>query len=317
MPAVNNLARRIAVAVVGIPLILWLTLEGGVWFFLLVTVISSLGLLEFFRMAGARGVSPQKGAGLVLGLAINAAFFFNRLQYPLLELADRAGFGLPLPTMPQLFLMLFLVGVPCVLLLELFRNRPGAGMNIATTLFGVCYVPLFLGSLIGLRELFVPADFPVYLHFDLHGLAVPPEVRDTIYAWGGYTVLALLASIWVCDSAAYFVGTRFGRHKLLERVSPKKTWEGATAGFLAAIIAFAGARVLFLPYMSPATAIVCGGLVGLFGQMGDLVESLLKRDAGVKDSSDLIPGHGGVLDRFDSLIFVSPLVYLYLDFVVF
>jgi len=314
---VSNLATRVIVALIGIPLILLLTVVGGFAFFLLIAAVSTAGLLEFYRLAEKRGASPQTGVGVVFGLAVNAAFFHNRLQYVLLDNARQLGVGLPLPTMPQVFLILFLLLVPVVLLTELFRNRPGAAVNIGATLFGVLYIPVFLGALIGLRELFIPADFPVYLHFQLHGVAIPAEVRDTIYRWGGSTILALFASIWLCDSAAYFAGTRFGRHKLLERVSPNKTWEGAIAGALSAVLAFVVARALLLPYMSVTTAIVCGAIVGVFGQLGDMVESLIKRDAGVKDSSALIPGHGGVLDRFDSLIFVSPLIYLYLDFIVF
>jgi phosphatidate cytidylyltransferase len=314
---VSNLATRVLVALIGIPLILLLTMAGGFAFFLLIAGISTLGLLEFFRLARERGTSPQTGVGIAFGLAVNAVFFHNRLQYVLLDNARLLGVGLPLPSMPQAFLIIFLLFVPLVLLVEVFRNRPSPARNIGATLFGVLYIPVFLGALIGLRELFVPADFPVYLHFSLHGVTIPPEVRETIYQWGGFTVVALFAAIWVCDSAAYFVGTRFGRHKLLERVSPKKTWEGAIAGCVGAILAFVAARALLLPYMSLTTAIVCGLIVGVFGQLGDMVESLIKRDAGVKDSSGLIPGHGGLLDRFDSLIFVSPLIYFYLDFVVF
>ena len=82
-------------------------------------------------------------------------------------------------------------------------------------------------------------------------------------------------------------------------------------------MAFVAAREFALPYMTMTSAIVCGSIVGVFGQLGDMVESLLKRDAGVKDSSGLIPGHGGVMDRFDSLILVSPVIFLYLDFIVF
>ncbi len=100
-------------------------------------------------------------------------------------------------------------------------------------------------------------------------------------------------------------------------MSPKKTWEGAIAGFLGAIGAFVLMKALVLPYLTVGQAVVCGAIVGIFGQLGDLVESLLKRDAGIKDSSSLIPGHGGVLDRFDSILFVSPLLFLYLDFIVF
>jgi phosphatidate cytidylyltransferase len=155
---------------------------------------------------------------------------------------------------------------------------------------GIFYVSLFFGTLIGLRELFVPFDF---------------------------TIITIFATIWICDTAAYFGGKFLGKHKLFERVSPNKTWEGAIAGFLFAIAAAVVAKYTLLDYFTMQDAIVLGVIVGIFGQLGDLVESLLKRDAGIKDSSSLIPGHGGVLDRFDSLLFVSPLVYLYLDFIVF
>jgi phosphatidate cytidylyltransferase len=313
----TNLTTRVAVAVIGIPLILLLTMEGGFLFFLLVATVSTLGLLEFFRLARQRGASPQTAIGVAFGLCVNAAFFHDRLQYLLLVNAARLGLRFPLPTMPQLLLIIFLVFLPLVFLVELFRNRPTPTQNIAATILGVLYVPFFLGSLIGLRELFVPADFPVYLHFDAHGVAIPAEVRDEVYRWGGLTILSLFAAIWLCDSAAYFAGTWLGRHKLFERVSPKKTWEGAVAGGIAAVLAFVAARALLLPYMTLTTAIVCGVIVGVFGQLGDMVESLIKRDTGVKDSSGLIPGHGGILDRFDSLIFVSPLIYFYIDFIVF
>lgn len=313
----SNLTTRVLVAVIGIPVIVFLTITGGWPFFLLVTLISLLGLREFYAMARERGTFPQTGTGLLFGVGVNVAFFHHELQEAAHAAAARLGTGLPFPSLPQSLMIIFLLFIPAVLLTELFRARPHPARNIATTVFGVCYIPLLLGSLVGLRELFVPSDFPVLLHFDVRGTAIPPEIVGTIYRWGGNTVLSLFAAVWVCDSAAYFVGTAMGRHPLLPRVSPKKTWEGAVAGFVAAVLAFLIARALALPYMSLGTAVVCGVMVGVFGQLGDFAESLMKRDTGVKDSSAIIPGHGGVLDRFDSLIVASPLVYLYLDFVVF
>jgi phosphatidate cytidylyltransferase len=314
---VSNLTVRVLVALVGIPLVFALTLAGGVWFLCFVALISSLGLHEYYRLAAAKGVSAQTVPGMVFGLGVTLVFFHGRLQYAVLQALHSYGLSAPLPSMAQAFLILCLAFVPLVLLVELFRNRPQAMMNVAVTIGGVLYVSLFLGALVGLRELFIPGDFPISAYFPVNGPDVPLEVESAVYRWGGWTVLALFISIWVCDSAAYFAGRAWGRHKLFPRVSPNKSWEGAAAGFLAAVLAFLATRALVLPYMSPATAIVCGVIVGLFGQLGDLAESLLKRDAGVKDSSALIPGHGGVLDRFDSLLFVSPLVFLYLDFIVF
>jgi phosphatidate cytidylyltransferase len=241
----------------------------------------------------------------------------NRLQYAALRFLEGYGVKVPLPSLAQTILILFLSFIPLMLLLELFRKRGSPVLNIAVTVSGVCYVSLFLGTLVGLREAFVPGDFPVYRHFNEVGPSVSMEVAATVDRWGGLTVAAVFASIWICDSAAYFAGRAFGKHKLNERVSPHKTWEGAAFGFLFALGAFVAAKLFFLPYLSLADSVVCGCIVGVFGQLGDLVESLLKRDAGFKDSSALVPGHGGVLDRFDSLIFVSPLLFLYLDFLVF
>ena len=244
-------------------------------------------------------------------------FLYDRLHRVIVGSFVHVGIDVPYPVMAQEFLILLLAAVPLMMVIELFRDKPNALMNIAATIMGAMYVSAFFGCLIGLRELFVPADFPVYAHFPNAGPFVSEEIAATIYRWGGWTVLTIFTSIWVCDSAAYFAGRAFGKHKLFERVSPKKTWEGAIAGFLGAVGAFLLMQALVLPYLTIFQAIVCGTIVGIFGQLGDLVESLLKRDAGVKDSSTLIPGHGGVLDRFDSILFVSPLLFLYLDFIVF
>jgi phosphatidate cytidylyltransferase len=296
---------------------MFLTMAGGFYFFAFVALVSTLALHEFYLLSRAKGALPQVGLGILLGLCVNGVFMFSRLRTALLEAVMSRGYAIPLPTMAQTLMILFLLFIPILLLVELFRNRGSALLNVASTLFGVAYVSLFLGTLIGLRELFIPEDFPVYAHFNVPGLAVPDDIRSTIYQWGGYTLIAVFVSIWMCDSAAYFAGRAFGRHKLFPRVSPNKTWEGAVAGLVAAIGTFLLARGLILPYLSIASALVCGSIVGVFGQLGDLIESLLKRDAGVKDSSALIPGHGGILDRFDSLIFVAPLLFFYLDFLVF
>ena len=131
--------------------------------------------------------------------------------------------------------------------------------------------------------------------------------------WAYLSIFIIMAS----DTSAYFIGKAWGRHRMAPSISPKKTWEGAIAGLIFGVLTFVAAKYLVLPYLSIANSIVCGGIVGVFGQIGDLSESLLKRDARVKDSSQFIPGHGGVLDRFDSLAFVAPLVFFYLDFIVF
>jgi phosphatidate cytidylyltransferase len=182
------------------------------------------------------------------------------------------------------------------LLWELFRNKPHAIANVSVSVFSAFYVSLF-SFFILIREL--PAR---------HGFH---------YASGAWVLLMVFISMWVCDTAAYFIGSSFGRHKLFLRVSPKKTWEGAIAGLITAIGTAVLIQKLALPGIPVIHAAVIGTIVGIFGQTSDLVESLLKRDAGVKDSSNLLPGHGGMLDRFDSPLLVGPIVYGYLLITIF
>lgn len=310
----SNLTTRVLIAAVGIPAILLVTLAGGFYFYAFVLAVALLGMREFYALARTRGTFPQSATGMVYGALLVTVFLYFKVRFLVLGALLERGIAVPFPGMAQVFLILALVFPPLAFIIELFRNKPNPLLNIAVTLLGAWYVAFFLGTLVGLRELFLPEDFPVHVYFQG---PITDQETATLYGWGGYTVVALFASIWVCDSAAYFAGRALGRRKLFERVSPKKTWEGAAAGFLFAIGTFLLARILVLPYLTLTSAVACGMIVGIFGQIGDLAESLLKRDAGVKDSSALIPGHGGVLDRFDSLMFASPLVFLYLDFIVF
>jgi len=186
--------------------------------------------------------------------------------------------------------------VPVILLSELFRRNESAIANIGTTLIGIYYIGLFASALVLIREYFSDSYF--------------------LYDQGGYLIISVLATIWVCDSAAYFIGTAIGKHKILTRVSPHKSWEGAIAGFVFSIITMVLAQIIFINFISIRDAVVIGFIVGTFGQAGDFVESLIKRDANVKDSSSLIPGHGGIFDRFDSLLFSAPIIYLYMELII-
>jgi phosphatidate cytidylyltransferase len=125
-------------------------------------------------------------------------------------------------------------------------------------------------------------------------------------------LLCLFLSIWVTDTAAYAIGSLWGKHKLLPKASPNKSWEGAIAGAIAALLVPIILRVFGLHDFAVWDVIAFGVAVGIFGQAGDLLESLMKREAGVKDSSRFLPGHGGLLDRFDSLFLATPALYLYL-----
>jgi phosphatidate cytidylyltransferase len=290
MKIVSNFAIRSLTAIIGIPVILFVSIAGGIYFLLFTIIASTLALREFYKLAEAKGAKPLMTLGLAAGVLVNLSFYHKNIKTFIVDLFEKVQVFIPFPSQAQLLLIITLGIILVFMLVEMFRNDGSAITNLSVTLMGIFYVSLFFGTLIGLRELFVPFDF---------------------------TIITIFATIWICDTAAYFGGKFLGKHKLFERVSPNKTWEGAIAGFLFAIAAAVVAKYTLLDYFTMQDAIVLGVIVGIFGQLGDLVESLLKRDAGIKDSSSLIPGHGGVLDRFDSLLFVSPLVYLYLDFIVF
>jgi phosphatidate cytidylyltransferase len=189
------------------------------------------------------------------------------------------------------FILLFIV---LVSIIELFRNKNSPLYNLGSTLLGVFYIGFFSSALIGIREFY-------------------PDINN-LYLRGGYLIISVFTAIWICDSAAYYSGTRLGKNKLFPRVSPNKSWEGAFFGFSFAIISMILARLVILDFLSWQSAIIIGVIIGILGQVGDLIESLFKRDAEVKDSSALIPGHGGIFDRFDSLIFVAPFIFLYLKY---
>jgi phosphatidate cytidylyltransferase len=313
----SNLAPRVAVALVAIPCILFLCYQGGLWFLLFVLGIGILALIEFFTLAKAKGGNPQTAVAIVGLSALHISFFHEQIQNFILPYFINSG-GISLLMKLQLFLTALFLFLTVVMLVELFRNKGSIFLNAGFTIFGVMYIGMFLASLTGIRELF-GAEFPYHLaiqFFPNSSALSDSTLHATTYAWGGLTIIASLVSIWMCDTMAYFGGLSMGKHKLFPRVSPNKSWEGAVWGFFGALTTMLVFQYFFLPYLKIHQAIIIGIIVGVFGQIGDLIESLLKRDAGVKDSSGLIPGHGGVFDRFDSLIFVSPMLYLYIDFVV-
>ena len=309
----SSLPKRVAVAVPAIAVIIWMSMLGGYYFFCLIALFSGVALFEFYGLAEKKGAFPLKVLGLTAGFIVNGSFIYERSQVELFSWFETRGIRLSMFSQLQFLLVVLLVFLLAVLLTELFRQKGSGMLNAATTVVGVCIISLFLGTLIYVRELF-PFGFPVHKFFPT-SYAGDAELA-TISRWGGYTIVSMFVSIWMCDTAAYFGGVTFGRHKLFERVSPNKTWEGSVFGFIAALLTMVIARAAVLDYLRLQDALVIGGIVGVFGQLGDLVESRFKRDAGVKDSSAIIPGHGGVYDRFDSLVFVAPIVYLYIDFVV-
>ena len=162
--------------------------------------------------------------------------------------------------------------------------------EIGTTFFGASFVGVLFGYMVALRAL-----------RDL------PKGDET----GSDLVFLLFFVVWSSDMAAYYVGTSLGRHRLAPRISPRKTVEGAAGGIAGAILAAFVARAWFIQRLDARDSLVLGLGLGVVGILGDLVESMLKRGAGVKDSATLVPGHGGILDRVDSLLYAAPVLYYY------
>lgn len=176
--------------------------------------------------------------------------------------------------------------VMAVLAARLFARRPveGAVVDVSVTLMGIFYVALLIG--------FQPA-----IHVGYHGK---------------YWLLFLYFVIWASDTGAYYIGTAFGKHRLYEKISPKKSVEGLIGGVAASMLAALLCSFWLLPGLGSGEAMGLGAVLALVGTVGDLAESLIKRSVGVKDSGALIPGHGGILDRMDSLLFAAPVLFFYL-----
>jgi len=256
---------------------------GGLLYLGFTLLFIGLALREFYLMMGSKGLSPHWKSGFLAALLFPIGIY-ARLRTHRTEEWHLAG--------------LLTVLLVAMLLAELRRGASKQTLvNASSTLLGVLYIGWLGAHVVALREL--------------------PWSLGLPYAEGmGFALLPFFLA-WTCDTAAYLVGRAWGRHQLAPGVSPQKSVEGALGGLLAAIAAGALARAWFAPFLSWGAALALGALVGVFAQLGDLVESLLKRDAETKESSSLIPGHGGVLDRFDSILFAAPLVYYFLVWEVF
>jgi phosphatidate cytidylyltransferase len=276
-PAGWSLRWRMASGIVFVPLLILLARAGGLAFTGFVALQVTLGLIEFYRMMSGKGLEPDTRLGICAGLGV---------LWVALHPHGSQG-GLLATAFVLLVLALSLRSAP----------RPRQVESMAVTLFGVLYVGWLSSHFVLLREL--------------------PWRAGTDYADGASYVLLAFFVTWSCDTGAYAVGRMFGRRRPWARISPRKSLEGSIGGLFAAVGGAFVARAWFAPFLSPWDPLALGLLVGVFAQVGDLVESLLKRDAQHGDSSDIIPGHGGILDRFDSLYFGAPIVYYYLKLLVF
>jgi phosphatidate cytidylyltransferase len=274
----SNLARRVGFAVVAIPLALAVVWYGGVPLVLLLAVVAALGARELFDLAGRQGIRPIRWFGLV-SAAVLAPITYAALVAPDVRMSVLAAW----PYVAAVWLI--------VLLTLVLASRSPADKPLsaaAVTLLAVAYTSALPAFLVAIRHNRFPER-----------------------SWAGaWLVFFPLVVTWVCDTAAMFGGRTFGGPKLAPTVSPGKTWSGSTAGLVGGMLMAPLFGFLILPRVGVEVPLlhllIIAGVLSVIGQIGDLTESLFKREAGVKDSSHLIPGHGGVLDRFDSLYFVIP-----------
>ena len=240
-------------------------------------IIAIIGIREFYNLISVDLSRPQKAYGIIAGIALYLVIIF--MQYMPVE-SDYLDFPmlpfyLPLP----IFFLSFII--------EIFRKTETPLLNISLTLTGIFYIvlPLALLNVLNTSGAVHRFGFPAFLT--------------------GYFLL-----VWGNDTIAYLYGKSFGKHKLFERISPKKTWEGTIAGLVAALLiavvfSFLVNGIRWFDWFALATLVV------VFGTMGDLSESMLKRSLNIKDSGTILPGHGGILDRFDAIFISAPFVFLY------
>ena len=268
---VRNLAARVGVAVVAIPVVLYAVTTGGWALATFAGVLTAVGAWEWAELAGLRRMK---------------ALYVLAILGPILLLFAQVSAG------PIMWTAGLAALTPLALLAALTGpwKEQGGIRAVGATVSGVFYVGLF--------ALMIPVG---------SGAGAVPS-QD-----GGALLASALVMVWLCDTLAYFGGSTFGRHKLAPSISPNKSWEGAISGlFGAALGGWIGFHVFSPAAMALGEFLALGVLVGIFGQLGDLAESMIKRDAEVKDSSSILPGHGGVLDRFDSFLFAVVIMWVWL-----
>ncbi len=280
--ALGNLAQRFLVAVVAVPLLLlllyWHRPEPA-W--ALIFVASILAMREFFGMT----LPPEdRVPAIVIGALASAAFYWldpHTMAYAPSS-KTLAGFVFAGSTIA----LVLAVIVPGLHYLFRFRDIPSVAGRYAATVSGIVYAGFLTTFLAFLKRI------------------DPNQAGDTV-------VIVLLVA-WVADTGGYFAGRFLGKSKLYEAVSPKKTWAGAWGGLAGSFLGVAALKLLFADWLTWLDVVLIAIPGGILGQLGDLAESLIKRSVGVKDSGSLLPGHGGMLDRIDAVLFIAPYVYAYL-----
>jgi phosphatidate cytidylyltransferase len=287
--ALGNLAQRALVAVVAVPILLvLLSYHRSEPTWAVIFVASLIAMFEFFAMTLPK---PDRFAALVMGGLACVAFYWLDIS-----MVETYHLGRGTSTGERLLVggimsgsaitLLLAVVVPGLYYLFRFRDIPSVAGRFAATVTGIVYAGLLTTFLAMLKRI------------------------DPVQ--GASTVLLVLIVAWVSDTGAYFAGRFLGKGKLYEAVSPKKTWAGAWGGLAGSLLGVVVLKLVLADWLTWVDVVLIAIPGGILGQLGDLAESLIKRSVGVKDSGALLPGHGGILDRIDAVLFIAPYVYVYL-----
>ena len=267
----NNFFTRTFTGIIFVVLIVSSVILSRYFFAVVFLAITILSLDEFYTLVKSKSRIPAGFLGIVIGSLMFLSFFLASA-----ELIEFKYLYLNIP----LILLIFV--------LELFRNNNTNIANISSTLTGILYIALPLAV----------------LNFFYNYRFITGENKYSV-------LLGFFALVWLHDVGAYLVGSVIGKHKLFERISPKKTWEGSVGAAVICVVAAS-----FLPgitgVLNTINWIIIAAIIIVSGTFGDLTESMMKRNLNRKDSGKLLPGHGGILDRFDAVFFASPMVFVYL-----
>lgn len=275
----KNLIIRSISGAVFVGLVIASILVSHIFFSSLFLLITILCLYEFYSNVKNSGIAVQGTLGIIIG-----AILFTIISVICIGLNKGIDLFILMSVIIPLLFIVFIV--------ELWRNKPNPFTNIAFTILGIVYIAVPLGA----------------MNFLLN-----PEMEEGVYLTS--IVLGLFALSWTNDTFAYLTGILLGKHRLFERHSPKKSWEGFWGGLIFTLIfAYVLYRIVPDTYLNLFDWIVIGVIVSVIGTLGDLVESMFKRSLNVKDSGKIMPGHGGMLDRLDGILIVLPFIFCYLSF---
>ena len=276
----NFLFSRLSISLIGIPTLLYIISKGNFLYFSFLFTVISLSLLELFNFEKILSSWKISIVGILLSLGIclgYAQVFLPNEFLPFIDIKIIFSINISL-------LILYFIS-------EVVSVNDKKFQKISMLILGVVYIPLLLGAAIAIRG------------FD--------ELQ------GSRFTLLLFITVWTTDSFAYIIGNNFGKHKFIEKISPNKTTEGFIGGFFGALLC-----VYLMNYfdfinfeLSNFHLLSIAIIIGIFGQLGDFIESMIKREFDIKDSGKILMGHGGFLDRFDSLIVSSPLILIFIFYI--